>query len=98
MEATWFASFYIALLIFFPLGCELGSNSLVWARALSWSLNPTRIERIAFYMFYLTLLGAWIGAIAFPLDWQRKWQKYPIPLVVGAQVGNGFAGFLSYLL
>ena len=33
------------------------------------------------------LFGAWAGSIAYPLDWDRSWQAYPIPNVVGAIVG-----------
>lgn len=35
------------------------------------------------------LFGAWAGSIAYPLDWDRSWQAYPIPNIVGA-IG-GFA-------
>lgn len=34
------------------------------------------------------LIGAWAGSVVVPLDWDRDWQAYPIPNVVGA-----FAGF-----
>jgi len=34
-----------------------------------------------------TLLGAWIGAIPIPLDWDREWQKWPITIVTGAYIG-----------
>ncbi|GAM85948.1 hypothetical protein ANO11243_039580 [Dothideomycetidae sp. 11243] len=34
-----------------------------------------------------TLLGAWIGAVPIPLDWDREWQKWPVTVLAGAYVG-----------
>lgn len=34
-----------------------------------------------------TLVGAWLGAFPIPLDWDRPWQVWPIPCVIGAIVG-----------
>ncbi|KAG8175428.1 hypothetical protein JTE90_002858 [Oedothorax gibbosus] len=35
-----------------------------------------------------TVLGAWIGAIPIPLDWDRPWQTWPITCCIGASIGN----------
>lgn len=44
-------------------------------------------------------LGAWLGAVPIPLDWDREWQKWPVTVVTGAFGGyvvgkfiGGFAG------
>lgn len=42
------------------------------------------------------LFGAWASSIAYPLDWDRSWQAYPIPNVIGAIAG--FAGANVYQL
>lgn len=34
-----------------------------------------------------TVLGAWLGAVPIPLDWDREWQKWPITIVTGAYIG-----------
>ena len=34
-------------------------------------------------------LGAWCGAMVIPLDWDRPWQKWPVPCVAGAVAGFG---------
>jgi len=34
-----------------------------------------------------TVVGAWLGAIPIPLDWDREWQKWPVTIVTGAYVG-----------
>lgn len=40
------------------------------------------------------LIGAWAGSMVYPLDWDRSWQAYPIPNIVGAIAGlaaaNGY--------
>lgn len=32
-------------------------------------------------------VGAWLGAIPIPLDWDREWQKWPVTVVAGCYVG-----------
>jgi phosphatidylinositol glycan class F len=35
------------------------------------------------------VLGAWLGAVPIPLDWDRDWQAWPVTVVVGMFVGSG---------
>ncbi|XP_037575244.1 uncharacterized protein LOC119457678 [Dermacentor silvarum] len=35
------------------------------------------------------LFGAWLGAIALVLDWDRPWQRWPTPCVVGSLLFRG---------
>lgn len=43
-------------------------------------------------------VGAWVGAIPIPLDWDREWQKWPVTIVAGlyagAAVGKFAGGYL----
>ncbi|VDP12879.1 unnamed protein product [Onchocerca flexuosa] len=39
------------------------------------------------------IFGAWFGAFVIPLDWDRWWQRWPIPCVFGTVFG-GILGFL----
>jgi len=32
-------------------------------------------------------VGAWLGAIPIPLDWDRNWQRWPVTVVVGMYAG-----------
>lgn len=34
-----------------------------------------------------TAVGAWLGAVPIPLDWDREWQKWPVTIVTGAYIG-----------
>jgi phosphatidylinositol glycan class F len=42
-----------------------------------------------------TCVGAWLGAIPIPLDWDRPWQAYPITILTGAYVGHCVGSFLG---
>lgn len=35
------------------------------------------------------VLGAWLGAVPIPLDWDREWQKWPVTVITG-----GFGGYV----
>ena len=34
-----------------------------------------------------TAVGAWLGAIPIPLDWDRDWQRWPVTIITGAYLG-----------
>ncbi|XP_035228453.1 phosphatidylinositol-glycan biosynthesis class F protein-like isoform X2 [Stegodyphus dumicola] len=41
-----------------------------------------------------TIVGAWLGAIPIPLDWDRPWQTWPITCCIGSVLGYCFGHFL----
>ncbi|KAF2200364.1 hypothetical protein GQ43DRAFT_77180 [Delitschia confertaspora ATCC 74209] len=42
-----------------------------------------------------TVLGAWLGAVPIPLDWDREWQKWPVTIVTGAYIGYAVGKLLG---
>ena len=44
-----------------------------------------------------SLMGAWLGAIPLPLDWDRDWQVWPISCCLGATLGNLLANLVATL-
>ncbi|KAL1848254.1 Glycosylphosphatidylinositol (GPI) anchor assembly protein [Paecilomyces lecythidis] len=42
-----------------------------------------------------TGVGAWLGAIPIPLDWDRPWQAYPITILTGAYLGFAIGSLVS---
>ncbi|PVU92356.1 hypothetical protein BB559_003752 [Furculomyces boomerangus] len=40
-----------------------------------------------FFSLWGSLLGSWLSAFVIPLDWDRPWQKWPIPGFLGAHFG-----------
>lgn len=48
--------------------------------------------------FIMIVVGAWSSCVVIPLDWDRDWQAWPIPVLVGAYIGSFFGyTFGSYL-
>lgn len=43
------------------------------------------------------LFCTWLSAFVLPLDWNRPWQAWPIPCVVGALVGYLVAHFITFI-
>jgi phosphatidylinositol glycan class F len=44
------------------------------------------------------LVGAWLGAVVIPLDWERPWQQWPISCVLGAVVGQAIGSVATAVL
>jgi phosphatidylinositol glycan class F len=55
------------------------------ARALSKS------QLIAHHIAFGSVAGAWLGAFVIPLDWDRWWQKWPLPCIFGILIGSVLA-------
>ncbi|CAG8433382.1 8108_t:CDS:2 [Ambispora gerdemannii] len=88
VENTWLFAIYVSLLAIFPSACALRDNGPAWARIFS-DNNPVTIpEKSIYYPTVATVVGAWLGAIVIPLDWDRPWQVWPIPCVIGAFLGH----------
>ncbi|SCU87038.1 LAMI_0D04478g1_1 [Lachancea mirantina] len=46
-----------------------------------------------FKNYFLSIcIGCWVSCVVIPLDWDRPWQEWPIPLVVGGYLG-AFVGY-----
>jgi GPI ethanolamine phosphate transferase 2/3 subunit F len=45
-------------------------------------------------------IGAWLGAVPIPLDWDREWQKWPITILSGLYggyvLGKTIGGTVTY--
>ncbi|KAK9450621.1 GPI biosynthesis protein family Pig-F-domain-containing protein [Limtongia smithiae] len=83
--ATYLLACHLGALSLFPLLCTTGSISLdVWTRilALQHPRSPTYAGAVG------CVLGAWLGAVPIPLDWDREWQRWPVTIAVGAYAGS----------
>ncbi|KAL6230114.1 hypothetical protein BDW75DRAFT_223490 [Aspergillus navahoensis] len=80
---TFLCAAHMALLSTFPLIYTHGVDGPVW-REIWGAARPLD----AVWGGALgTCLGAWLGAVPIPLDWDRPWQAYPITILTGAYVG-----------
>jgi phosphatidylinositol glycan class F len=83
LSHTILSSLHVSLLAIFPLIYVHGLDASKWREiAALWS----PIDEV-FGATVGCFLGAWLGAVPIPLDWDREWQKWPVTIVTGAYVG-----------
>ncbi|KAF3933168.1 hypothetical protein ABW19_dt0208408 [Dactylella cylindrospora] len=74
---------HLSLLAVFPLIYSYQVQAAQWKEIISLLLPMNEV-----YGGTLgACLGAWLGAIPIPLDWDREWQKWPVTIVVGIYMG-----------
>ncbi|KAJ1664807.1 hypothetical protein IW140_005592 [Coemansia sp. RSA 1813] len=86
---TLMAAINLALLAITPAILTLKPSVGAWQRALlSLEPNKTIPEKWASGFFWCTMVTTWAAAYFVPMDWGRPWQRWPIPIVGGAFLGN----------
>jgi phosphatidylinositol glycan class F len=61
-------------------------------------MSRDEAERVALFCAGGAVLGAWLGALPIPLDWDRHWQTWPITPAVGAVAAASLALPLAALV
>lgn len=84
-------------LVLLPCFLIVGPNIEEMGRIFLENRCDTNLEVSLLLSSALTLLGAWLGAIPIPLDWDRPWQKWPITCCLGALLGYSTGLFLAAL-
>ncbi|KDN40961.1 hypothetical protein K437DRAFT_258461 [Tilletiaria anomala UBC 951] len=65
----------------------LGEDFKSWLRIFSsWPANAR--EKVLLVITVGPLFGAWLSSAALALDWNRPWQAWPTPCVLGALAGT----------
>ncbi|KAK5018524.1 glycosylphosphatidylinositol anchor biosynthesis protein 11 [Cryomyces antarcticus] len=80
---TLLCAAHVSLLASIPLIYVHGVEAARWRDVVS-LMSP--VDEV-FGAAVGTLVGAWLGAVPIPLDWDREWQKWPVTIVTGAYVG-----------
>ncbi|KAF2825748.1 hypothetical protein CC86DRAFT_324342 [Ophiobolus disseminans] len=88
---TLLSGAHIALLSTLPLVYVHGVRGETWRQIVA-LLMP--IDEVYGGMIG-TMLGAWLGAVPIPLDWDREWQKWPVTIVTGAYIGYAVGKLLG---
>ncbi|GAA6061403.1 hypothetical protein JCM10212_004461 [Sporobolomyces blumeae] len=96
-------SVLVSILAILPLAIALppilsptsSTDRYVWLRFFS-SVSPNDDLELALLAPALgAILGAWLGAIPVPLDWDRPWQVWPTTCVFGTLIGHAVGSIIS---
>ncbi|EUC27978.1 hypothetical protein COCCADRAFT_110328 [Bipolaris zeicola 26-R-13] len=82
---------HVALLSTLPLIYVHGVDGDTWRQIIALLLPIDEV----YGGLIGTVLGAWIGAVPIPLDWDREWQKWPVTIVTGAYIGYAVGKLLG---
>ncbi|KYQ94299.1 phosphatidylinositol glycan [Tieghemostelium lacteum] len=77
-----------------PSAIILGSNPQNWKDLYFYPSHNSIFDTCCTIVVLCSLFGAWIGAFAIPLDWDRPWQVWPISCVYSSLLGH-FVGLIS---
>ena len=80
-----------------PAACALGSSLEQWRRLFVEGRHHSTYEAELKMCTWGAVLGAWLGAIPMPLDWDRAWQAWPLTCVYGV-LGGHTLGLLAAAL
>ncbi|KAK3898753.1 Translin [Staphylotrichum tortipilum] len=80
---TFLCAAHLAVLALFPLFYVHGVDGAAWAAVGGFGapLDET------FGGLVGGTLGAWLGAVPIPLDWDRDWQRWPVTILCGLYGG-----------
>ncbi|KAF9975299.1 hypothetical protein BGZ73_001104 [Actinomortierella ambigua] len=81
---TLMLSLYLSLLSFYPGSFVLGYDLDRWLQVYIHNSPTTYTEAGLYCQGWMTIFGAWLGSIVIPLDWDRPWQQWPVPCILGA--------------
>lgn len=83
LSHTFLCALHLSLLGLYPLFYTRGVVGKDWLEILG--------ARAPFDEAFGGLIGAgvgaWLGAVPIPLDWDREWQKWPVTILCGIYAG-----------
>lgn len=88
---TLLCAAHFSLIALFPIFYSRGvdGQALITVAGASAPLDET------FGGLVGAVVGAWLGAVPIPLDWDREWQKWPVTILVGMYAGSLLCSWAS---
>lgn len=94
-EGTAMLVITLLILTFVPASLHLGVGNALELLINIQSQKDNILAEALRTNVIMTILGTWLGATVIPLDWDRPWQVWPIPCVIGALLGYMSAHFIT---
>jgi len=107
---TLLTALHIALFCAYPLSSSITLNSENMRQLITLEYHAdVDVLKCAYWGGIGTIIGAWLGAVPIPLDWDREWQvnncdasglteqKWPITIIVGAYIGHAIGLLLAIM-
>lgn len=94
-EETTMLVMTLLTLTFVPTSLHLGVDNALDVLIGAYSQKSGILVDALRTNIQATILGTWLGATVIPLDWDRPWQVWPIPCVIGALLGYLIAHFIT---
>lgn len=91
--AVWAA--LTACLISVPGLCVIGPKPRKWLSLFNLVKFDSPQKRSFYYSTVGTVVGSWASSVVIPLDWDRPWQLWPVPGIVGAMLGYAMGVLLG---
>ncbi|GAA96619.1 uncharacterized protein L969DRAFT_88016 [Mixia osmundae IAM 14324] len=99
LQYTYLLSLQISVLAVSPLAAAVSLRTTAgrwtWIRLISLFDPRTETDIAILAPMTGTVVGAWLGAIPIPLDWDRPWQSWPITPLLGCFVGHFVGSFVG---
>lgn len=86
METTLWAAM-VSSMVVTPGVCVLGPKVRSWVALFNFKNFDSVSRRRLYYCVVATGIGCWLSPVVVPLDWDRPWQLWPVPGVIGAILG-----------
>ncbi|KTW26389.1 hypothetical protein T552_02871 [Pneumocystis carinii B80] len=91
---TILSCLHLSVLGILPMICVFGVDIERYMELVSLELDLRDFQNFKLSMgFFGTFVGSWMGAMPILLDWNRDWQKWPIPVVLGGYLGYALSNF-----
>ncbi|KAE9360161.1 hypothetical protein PR003_g373 [Phytophthora rubi] len=98
----WMQTFLLAVLlsscVTMPLALHLGGAPRKWLDLLL-ELRVSNTQELYLVCSSIgAMLGAYVGALPIPLDWDQPWQQWPLTCVYGTLIGHATGILISAAL
>lgn len=95
IESTFVFSCFLTSLLLFPPYFYFG---LRFVHLLTFREKPQTLMHLNLQTVAVNcIIGAWLGVFVIPLDWDKSWQQWPIPCIIGSLCGFVFGHIYSFL-